>query len=51
LTEAFRVQTFVNADAIAAGLSPFRPEQAAIEAGRVILGRIEEVIWRTMEGE
>lgn len=31
---------FVNADLIAAGLSPFQPEAAAIEAGRLMLGQI-----------
>ncbi len=29
---------FVNADLIAAGLSPFAPERAAIQAGRLTLG-------------
>ena len=28
---------FVNADSIAAGLSPFNPESVAIEAGRLML--------------
>lgn len=32
---------FVNADLIAAGLSPFRPELVAIEAGRLMLRQIE----------
>ncbi|WP_028316391.1 zeta toxin family protein [Desulfatibacillum aliphaticivorans] len=31
---------FVNADLIAAGLSPFAPEQAAIKAGRLMLQEI-----------
>ena len=31
---------FVNADLIAAGLSPFRPEAAALEAGRLMLSQI-----------
>jgi predicted ABC-type ATPase len=31
---------FVNADLIAAGLSPFNPESVAIEAGRIMLERI-----------
>lgn len=31
---------FVNADLIAAGLSPFRPEAAALRAGRVMLEEI-----------
>jgi len=32
--------TFVNADLIAAGLSPFEPERAAIRAGRLMLEEI-----------
>lgn len=35
---------FVNADGIAAGLSPFNPESVAIEAGRLMLSRIEELL-------
>jgi len=35
---------FVNADSIAAGLSPFNPEGVAIEAGRLMLLRIEELL-------
>ena len=31
---------FVNADLIAAGLSPFRPEAAAFRAGRLMLAEI-----------
>jgi len=37
---------FVNADAIASGLSAFRPEQAALEAGRVMLRRLRELAAR-----
>jgi predicted ABC-type ATPase len=32
---------FVNADLIAAGLSPFRPERLALQAGKLMLERIE----------
>ena len=32
---------FVNADLIAAGLSPFDPESAAIRAGRIMLSEID----------
>jgi len=35
---------FVNADEIAKGLSPFRPESVAIEAGRLMLHRIDELM-------
>ena len=43
LRGALRVQEFVNADAIAAGLSAFEPESAAFHAGRVMLDRISEL--------
>lgn len=33
---------FVNADLIAAGLSPFQPEAAAVRAGRIMLEQIHE---------
>ena len=32
---------FVNVDLIAAGLSPFNPERAAIQAGRIMLAEIQ----------
>lgn len=35
---------FVNADNIAAGLSPFNPESVALEAGRIMLARIRELM-------
>jgi predicted ABC-type ATPase len=34
---------FVNADLIAAGLSPFRPELAALAAGRLVLREIDRL--------
>ena len=37
---------FVNADLIAAGLSPFRPNVAAVQAGRLTLQRIGEHVRR-----
>lgn len=36
--------TFINADLIAAGLSPFEPETAAIKAGKLMLETINENI-------
>jgi predicted ABC-type ATPase len=36
----------VNADLIAAGLSPFSPETAAFEAGRIMLRRLRELAYR-----
>ncbi|MCK5070985.1 MAG: zeta toxin family protein [Desulfocapsa sp.] len=35
---------FVNADLIAAGLSPFQPEQAAFRAGRLMLAEIKDYV-------
>jgi predicted ABC-type ATPase len=35
---------FVNADLIAAGLSPFAPEIAALRAGRLMLGQISAYV-------
>lgn len=40
LKEALAVTEFVNADAIAIGLSAFRPESAAFTAGRAMLARL-----------
>ena len=42
LPEILDCREFVNADEIARGLSPFNPESVAIEAGRLMLSRIEE---------
>jgi predicted ABC-type ATPase len=33
--------TFVDADLIAAGISPFEPEKAAVRAGRLMLQEID----------
>jgi predicted ABC-type ATPase len=38
------VLRFVNADAIAAGLSPLRPELAALAAGRLFLSELEKLV-------
>ncbi len=35
--------TFVNADLIAAGLAPFRPETAAVQAGRIMLSELRRL--------
>jgi predicted ABC-type ATPase len=37
---------FVNADLIAAGLSPFAPDQAAVQAGRLMLAAIAQHVAR-----
>ncbi|MBQ9668516.1 MAG: zeta toxin family protein [Prevotella sp.] len=46
LPEILDCREFVNADEIARGLSPFNPTGVAIEAGRLMLGRIEELLGR-----
>lgn len=44
LPEMLNCREFVNADNIAAGLSPFNPESVALEAGRLMLTRIYELM-------
>ena len=44
LPEILDCREFVNADEIARGLSPFNPGSVAIEAGRLMLKRIEELL-------
>ena len=44
LPDMLNCKEFVNADEIARGLSPFQPEKVAIQAGRIMLGRINELI-------
>lgn len=38
--------TFINADLIARGLSPFQPEKVAIRAGRMMLRQIDDCVRR-----
>jgi predicted ABC-type ATPase len=44
LPEILDCEEFINADEIARGLSPFNPDKAAIEAGRIMLSKIDEFI-------
>lgn len=44
LPKILQCKEFVNADEIARGLSPFNPESVAIEAGRLMLKRISELL-------
>jgi predicted ABC-type ATPase len=44
LPEILHCKEFVNADNIAAGISPFNPESVAIEAGKIMLRRIDELL-------
>lgn len=43
LRDTFGLSDFVNADTISAGLSAFRPDTAALEAGRVMLKTIHDL--------
>ena len=44
LPEILNCFEFVNADEIARGLSPFQPGEVALEAGRIMLNRINELL-------
>lgn len=44
LPDLLECREFVNADEIAKGLSPFHPESVAIEAGKLMLQRIEMLL-------
>jgi predicted ABC-type ATPase len=44
LPEEAQCPRFINADLIAAGLSPFAPEAAALKAGRLMLAEIDECV-------
>ncbi len=44
LPEILDCKDFVNADEIAKGLSPFQPEKVAVEAGRIMLHRLDELV-------
>src|ERR1035437_8078823 len=44
LPDMLDCKEFVNADEIARGLSPFQPDKVAIEAGRIMLKRINELL-------
>lgn len=44
LPEVLDCKEFVNADEIAKGISPFRPERVSFEAGRIMLNRIKDLL-------
>jgi predicted ABC-type ATPase len=44
LPEILDCKEFVNADEIAKGLSPFQPEKVALEAGRIMINRINDLL-------
>lgn len=43
LPQEMRCHEFVNADLIAAGLSPFQPASAEVEAGRIMVRRLKQL--------
>jgi predicted ABC-type ATPase len=46
LPDVLDCKEFINADEIARGLSPFQPEKVGIEAGRIMLNRIQELLFQ-----
>jgi predicted ABC-type ATPase len=44
LPDVFKAIEFINADEIAKGISPLNPEGVAIQAGRIMLNRIETLM-------
>ncbi len=44
LPDLLGCREFVNADEIARGLSPFQPEKVSVQAGRLMLGRLHELL-------
>jgi len=44
LPEMLNCREFVNADEIARGISPFKPASVAIQAGRIMLNRIDDLM-------
>ena len=44
LPEMLNCDEFINADEIARGLSPFNPDRAAFDAGRIMLKKIDSLI-------
>ncbi len=46
LPSGIQCLNFMNADLIAAGLSPFAPERVALKAGRLLIAQIKDCIGR-----
>lgn len=49
LPDLLDIKEFVNADEIARGLSPFQPAMVSIEAGKIMLRRIQELLSKKMD--
>lgn len=44
LPDILECREYVNADEIARGISPFQPEKVSVEAGRIMLQRIKDLL-------
>lgn len=51
LPEEAHCPRFINADLIAAGLSPFTPEAVAVRAGRLMLDEIAACVQRALRSK
>lgn len=49
LPEMLDCKEFINADEIARGLSPLNPDKAAIEAGRIMLVKIDKLLLNQLD--
>jgi predicted ABC-type ATPase len=47
LPEILDCKEFINADEIARGISPFQPDKVSFEAGRIMLNRINELLYKS----
>jgi predicted ABC-type ATPase len=51
LPEILDCKEFINVDEIARGISPFQPEKVSFEAGRIMLNRINELLYKSENPE
>ena len=49
LPELLLIREFVNADEIAKGLSPFQPEKVSIEADKIMLRRLQDLLSQNVD--
>lgn len=49
LPELINCYEYVNADSIAASLSPFNPQTVSIQAGRLMLSRLDELVKKQVD--
>ena len=51
LPEILDCKEFINADEIARGISPFQPDKVSFEAARIMLNRINELLYKSENQE